>query len=487
MSVEQPGTQQPEPEDEERGDAVVRRMHASGGRHRRGRASTAAEAALAAEPEPLFSTLTAFDPFDQIPFAEPGELVVDLAEPERLAEREDATRSAPPPAAPPPQAAPPAPPAADPMQAAERPGRFKSFRAWWRQESLQRAAQKRALATAEAIMRAQAAEQAAHPLEKAPSPESYTQAVRGVMTLTEERFQALGLRSDRLQDELRGISRTMSELHGLVLAGSFEGVGRAAQGVLGTLEERFDALLLTLSDEFHRRAADTDRRLAEQLTLQSAELAALLESAVERIRAAIPEAFHEVRAAIPEGFEEVRALLPDEIERVREANATDFERIRAQLPDEIEKIRLTIPAEIERVKASIPEAMGRVVRVIPGQVERLTAENAEMLSTLRLQTAEALERIRSSNEDVLDELSATLSDVTAGELARFRQQTDEQIDRVRWAIPEEVDRRRGLHAEELDALRNEITELSAQVGEVITRIAALTSAASGEGDGAESR
>ena len=37
-----------------------------------------------------------------------------------------------------------------------------------------------------------------------------------MLELTEERFQSLGLRSDRVQEELSGISRSLQEMRGQI-------------------------------------------------------------------------------------------------------------------------------------------------------------------------------------------------------------------------------------------------------------------------------
>ena len=98
-----------------------------------------------------------------------------------------------------------------------RKGMVKNFRHWWRQEALARAAQKRVFAMAETILRSQAAQIAAGPAGRAPASGSQqAQWIRGMLELTEERFQALGLRSDRLQDELSGISRSLQEMRGQI-------------------------------------------------------------------------------------------------------------------------------------------------------------------------------------------------------------------------------------------------------------------------------
>jgi hypothetical protein len=98
-----------------------------------------------------------------------------------------------------------------------RKGMVRNFRHWWRQEALARAAQKRVFAMAETILRSQAAQIATAPAGRvAPPGSQQAQSIRGVLELTEERFQALGQRSDRMQAELSGISRSLQEMRGQI-------------------------------------------------------------------------------------------------------------------------------------------------------------------------------------------------------------------------------------------------------------------------------
>jgi hypothetical protein len=97
-----------------------------------------------------------------------------------------------------------------------RKGMVGNFREWWRQESLARAAQKRAFAMAETILRSQAAQLATGSIHGAPARSTQGPSIRGMLELTEERFQALGLRSDRLQTELSAISRSLEEMRGQI-------------------------------------------------------------------------------------------------------------------------------------------------------------------------------------------------------------------------------------------------------------------------------
>jgi hypothetical protein len=450
MSVDDRGTHQPE-EVERETRSGGRRLHA-GGRHRRGRAAAVALEQPLEGAEPLFTAGPSLD------------LVLPLAlEPPRVLTYEPraARRPAPEPMYDPvlrplvddlidlsgrPLDAAPA-TAPDSALQSPRPGLFGSFRRWWRDEAMARAAQKRAFAAAEAIIRAQVAQEATNPLEKSPTPESYAQAIRGVMSLTEERFQSLGLRSDRLQDELRAISRTMGELRGILVMGGLENVGPAAASALGTLQLRFDALLAALSEELSRRAAESDHRLAEQLTLQSAELATLLESAVERIRAAIPEAFETVRAAIPQEMARVREEIPREFQRVADSIPVQLERIREDHARELEHLREAIPEGFETVREIVPAELSRIV---PEQVDRVREASAE-------------------------------------EFERIRAQIPDEIEKVRLQVPMEIERLRATIPEALDRVRGDVAELSVVLHEVIAQFAAFTSAASGEGDGAEPR
>jgi hypothetical protein len=328
-----------------------------------------------------------------------------------------------------------------------RPGLTASFRRWWRDEANARAAQKRAFATAEAILRAQAVQDPESPLPKSPSPESYAQAIRGVMTLTEERFQNLALRSDRLEDEVRAISRAMHELRGVLALGGLEGVGPAAASAIGTLEQRFDTLLARLVEEHSSRADESDRRLAQQVALQSAELATLLESAVERIRAAIPEAFGVVRAQIPQEMARVREAIPAEFQRVRDSIPGELERIRADHRYELEQLRATIPNGFEQIRAAIPTELAKVV---PDQVERVREANAD-------------------------------------EFERLRSMLPEELEKVRLTIPMEVDRLRASIPEALEKVRGDIAQLTVVLHEVIAQMATITSAASGQGERSEPR
>lgn len=334
MSVDDRGTHRSvEREHEDEGDARAQ------GRHRRGRRSSSpVSLAAVAEAEPLFT----HEPDPEPALDAAIEPIVDLATSER-SRRVVKIPSIDEPA---------------PLVTPEpRLGIVGSFRRWWRDESLARAAHKRAYATAEAIVRARAVQDATQPLEKGPTPETYAQAVRGVLTLTEERFQSLGLRSDRLQDELRAISRNMTELHAIMVAGGLQGVGRAAATAVFTLEERFDALLVGLSDELRRRADESDRGLAEQLTTQSAELASMLERAVERIEAVFPDAAERIE-------ERLHAMnerdLGEATDALRRTTTRELEAFRHVASEHIDRVRWAIPAEVERSRGASVEELVRI-------------------------------------------------------------------------------------------------------------------------------
>jgi hypothetical protein len=193
-----------------------------------------------------------------------------------------------------------------PPVAAARPSTWQSFRAWWRQESAARAEERRAREAAAAAMKTREIQAVQRP---AAVVEQTQQAIRGMLELNEERFQSLGLRSDRLHDELLGISTAIAGLQDLVTSGEAPRrvVGPAADAV-GDLGERFDALVAAISDELRTRGEETEKRISEQLIVHNAEMAALLEDAVMRIRAAIPEEMDKTRLLIAEAVERAAAF-----------------------------------------------------------------------------------------------------------------------------------------------------------------------------------
>jgi hypothetical protein len=107
----------------------------------------------------------------------------------------------------------PPPPALGPRHV-RRKGMVRNFRSWWKEEGLARAGQQRAFAMAETILRSQAAQVAAGSAGRAPAVSMQAHSIRSMLELTEERFQALGLRSDRVQDELSSIARSLQEMRG---------------------------------------------------------------------------------------------------------------------------------------------------------------------------------------------------------------------------------------------------------------------------------
>ena len=192
-------------------------------------------------------------------------------------------------------------PEAWPHVGTSRPSVWQSFRAWWHAERMAREQERRARAAAETAAKMQEL-QALQP----PSSAEHVQAIRSVMTLTEERFQALGLRSDRLHDELVGIARAIDELRDAPGAPIRIPSAEAADD----LQERLDAVLLALAEEFRRRSEEIERSLSAQMAIQNAELAMLLEDALVRMRSLIPEEMAKVAAEVSATVERAVAALP---------------------------------------------------------------------------------------------------------------------------------------------------------------------------------
>jgi hypothetical protein len=353
---------------------------------------------------------------------------------------------------------------------AEPNGILKSFRRWWRHESMTRAAHKRALATAEAIIRANAVRIATAPADKSLASEVQSQSVHSVLALTDERFQALGLRSDRLQDELAGIRRTLNELRNLTLTDAPpERVAGAAVQAVGTLEEGFDGLLLALSDEFRRRSEESERRISELLTMQSAELATLLESAVGRLRDAIPEGFAEVKAVIPQEmalvratipaeFQRIRAVIPQEMERMRDHQREELDQLRAMSQKQIESLRASSIEEIDRIRAAIPDGFADVKAVLPSEVQRAVQD--ALPSEMERLAALVPERIEQSIHQQVEHLLAenrTMTDGLAAEMigaiARLRSLNEQELRAIRDGNLEAIERLGVESAEELSRLR----------------------------------
>ena len=360
-------------------------------------------------------------------------------------------------------------PATDPIDA-EPHGLFKSFRRWWRQESMARAAHRRAMATAEAIIRANAVRLATVPVDKTIAADLQAQSMQNVLALTDERFQALGLRSDRLHDELQGIRRTLSELRDLTRGGAPpEQMAGAAVQAVGTLEQGFDGLVLALSDEFQRRSEESERRISELLTMQSAELATLLESAVGRLRDAIPEGFEEVKAVIPREmalmratipleFHRIRAVIPHEMERLREHQRDELDQLRAMSNKQIESLREASIEEIERIRAAIPEGFAEVKTAVPLEVQRAVREVLPPeIDRLALSVPERLqkgihqqvEHLLAENRTMTDGIAAEmisaitrLQNVNEGELRAIREGNSAVLERLGIETAEELARMR---------------------------------------------
>ena len=190
-----------------------------------------------------------------------------------------------------------------------RPSLLQSFRAWWQAERMARENERRARAAAEAAAKVQ--ELQSH---QPPSSAEHVQAIRGVMALTEERFQTLGIRSERLHDELVGISRAIAELRDAASAHPGGPIripsAEAANDLADDLQERLDTLLLALAEEFRRRSEEIERSLSAQMAIQNAELAMLLEDALIRMRSLIPEEMSKVAAEVSATVERAVASLP---------------------------------------------------------------------------------------------------------------------------------------------------------------------------------
>lgn len=200
-----------------------------------------------------------------------------------------------------------------------RPSLWQSFRAWWQAERIARENERRARAAAEAAAKMQEL-QALQP----PASAEHVQAIRSVMTLTEERFQALGLRSDRLHDELMGISRALAEIRATASDGT---IALSSLEAADDLQERLDALLLALAEEFRRRSEEIERSLSAQMTIQNAELAMLLEDALVRMRSLIPEEMAKVAAEVSETVERAVAALPPPVSVFGPMPREDAERL----------------------------------------------------------------------------------------------------------------------------------------------------------------
>ena len=281
--------------------------------------------------------------------------------------------------------------------------RVRGIRAWWHQDSLARAAEKRALANAEAVLRAQAIQAASAPTQRVLTPEERASSMHSLMSLNEERFQALGLRSDRLRDELVGISNSIAGLHDLVASRASRVDSEAATAnLLGELQGRFDSLLPALSEELGRRSEDSDRRITLLLSAHAAELAEHLERAVERIGSTL-------EATLPEEMQRIRELIPEEMQRIRTIATEGIERLRPG-GEAIERALETLPAEMEKVK-SASEA----------QLVLMEAKAAARLERLRAEQNDRFDRIEGSSGDQLARIREEIAGISKGMRSAFAQ------------------------------------------------------------------
>jgi hypothetical protein len=281
-------------------------------------------------------------------------------------------------------------PAVQPVASSTAPkhrSRVRGIRAWWHQESLARAAEKRALANAEAVLRAQAIQNASAPTQRVFSPEERASSMHSLMSLNEERFQALGLRSDRLRDELVGISNSIAGLHDLVTSRASRVDSEAAtENLLGELQGRFDSLLPALSEELGRRSEESDRRITLLLSAHAAELAEHLERAVERIGATL-------EATLPEEMQRMRELIPEEMQRIRTIATEGIERLRPG-GEAIERALETLPAEMEKVRSASEAQLVLMEAKATARLERLRAEQNDRFDRIEGSSGDQLARIR---------------------------------------------------------------------------------------------
>jgi Skp family chaperone for outer membrane proteins len=290
-----------------------------------------------------------------------------------------------------------------------RRSRIRGIRTWWRQESLARAAEKRALANAEAILRAQAIQSASAPYDRTPTTEEQAGSMRNLLILNEERFQSLGLHSDRLRDELVGIATSIVDLRGLVASGVSlveEDVvtGVTAAGLLSELQDRFETLLPALSEELGRRSEESEQRISLLLSSHAAELTAHLDQAVERIGAALP-------ATIPEEIQRMRELIPEEMERMRTIAMEGIERLKGPDGEAIERALGALPAELEKVRSASDARFELIEANAAARLEHLRAEQAEQLERIQGSSGDELARIREEIAGVSESIRGTLADV----------------------------------------------------------------------------
>jgi hypothetical protein len=354
-------------------------------------------------------------------------------------------------------------------EARERRSRIRGIWAWWRQESLARAAEKRALANAEAVLRAQAIQSASAPAEKAPTTEERAGSMRSLLSLNEERFQSLGLRSDRLRDELVGISTSIADLRGLIATGTGQvGTDVAAADLLGELQARFDSLLPTLSEEIGRRSEESERRISLLLSAHAEELATHLELAVEDIVSglptALPEEMQRMRELIPEEMQRMRELIPEEMERLHKPDEGTIERALGTLPAELDKVRSASEARLEIIETNATAKLEWLRVEQHEQLERLEGLTGNELSHIREEIAGISESIRGALADMVPRAEAqhiVLPEASAPTTAHDSEMLDRRFMELLVAMNANTDRladalHRGLYALELQVARRQV-------------------------------
>jgi hypothetical protein len=294
-----------------------------------------------------------------------------------------------------------------------RRSRIRGIRRWWRQESLARAAEKRALANAEAILRAQAIQSASAPFERTPTTEEQAGSMRNLLILNEERFQSLGLHSDRLRDELVGIATSIVDLRGLVASGVSlveEDVvtGVTAAGLLSELQDRFETLLPALSEELGRRSEESEQRISALLYSHAEQLAAHLDRAVERIGAVLP-------ATIPEELQRMRELIPEEMERMRTIAIEGIERLQSRDGDALERALGALPAELEKLRSASDARLELIEANAAARLEHLRAEQTEKLERIQGSSGDELSRIREEIAGISESIRGSLADAVRGQ------------------------------------------------------------------------
>ena len=333
--------------------------------------------------------------------------------------------------------------------------RVRGIRAWWHQDSLARAAEKRALANAEAVLRAQAIQAASAPTQRVLTPEERASSMHSLMSLNEERFQALGLRSDRLRDELVGISNSIAGLHDLVTSRASRVDSEAATAnLLGELQGRFDSLLPALSEELGRRSEESDRRITLLLSAHAAELAEHLERAVERIGSTL-------EATLPEEMQRIRELIPEEMQRIRTIATEGIERLRPG-GEAIERALETLPAEMEKVRSSSEAQLVLMEAKAAARLERLRAEQNDRFDRIEGSSGDQLARIREEIAGISKSMRSAFAQFVppspAGTTAHDPEMLDRRFAQLLNTMNENTDRLadalyRGLYALELQVTR----------------------------------